>query len=157
MRNIFHDKRWKEDKSTIIIITEYILGTLLGNFYMVLHISNTFLILNAQTHVFHISGEIWNNPTFMTSISCIEQSEGTYITDVIIPLLHTSIKFGRWCYLLKYCRAQKFSVRLDKYKSGQGCETGWKLSYQQQCTRGRVKSWGQVKEPPFSCTKRYHA
>ena len=30
MRNTSHDKRWKEDESTIIKITERILGTLLS-------------------------------------------------------------------------------------------------------------------------------
>ncbi len=38
-----------------------------------------------------ISSEIWSNPAFMTSTSRSEQSEGTYIADVIIPLLRTSL------------------------------------------------------------------
>jgi hypothetical protein len=37
------------------------------------------------------SGEIWSNPTFATSTSLGEQSEGTYITDVIVPLLRASL------------------------------------------------------------------
>jgi hypothetical protein len=38
-----------------------------------------------------ISSEIWSNPAFMTSTSRSEQSEGTYMADVIIPLLRTSL------------------------------------------------------------------
>ena len=38
-----------------------------------------------------ISNKIWSNPAFMTSISHSEQSERTYIANVIIPLLRTSL------------------------------------------------------------------
>ncbi|CAG8542474.1 11517_t:CDS:2, partial [Scutellospora calospora] len=64
MMNIFHDKKWKENENGLVKITERILGTL---------------------------GEIWNNPTFMTITSRSEQSEGTYVADVIIPLLRASL------------------------------------------------------------------
>ncbi|CAJ0834933.1 11527_t:CDS:2 [Entrophospora sp. SA101] len=54
----------KETESELIKITDCILGTLC---------------------------EIWNNPAFTTSASHSEQSEETYITDVIIPLLQSSL------------------------------------------------------------------
>ncbi|CAB4386482.1 unnamed protein product [Rhizophagus irregularis] len=64
MKNIFHDKKWKENETDLNKITERILGMI---------------------------GEIWNNPAFMTSTSRSEQSEGTYVADVIIPLLRASL------------------------------------------------------------------
>jgi len=64
MKNIFHNKKWKESETDLVKITERILG---------------------------IISEIWSNPAFMTSTSRSEQSEGTYIADVIIPLLRTSL------------------------------------------------------------------
>jgi DNA-binding response OmpR family regulator len=38
------------------------------------------------------SGEIWNNPAFENSTTHKEQSEGTYITDVVMPLLRASLE-----------------------------------------------------------------
>ncbi|CAG8817999.1 22345_t:CDS:1, partial [Racocetra persica] len=35
--------------------------------------------------------EIWNNPAFATSTSCNKQSEGTYVTDVVVPLLRAAL------------------------------------------------------------------
>ncbi|GES80357.1 hypothetical protein GLOIN_2v1776328 [Rhizophagus clarus] len=64
MKNILHNKKWKESETDLVKITERILG---------------------------IISEIWSNPAFMTSTSRSEQSEGTYIADVIIPLLRTSL------------------------------------------------------------------
>ncbi|CAG8564746.1 7563_t:CDS:2 [Funneliformis mosseae] len=64
MKNILYNKKWKESETDLVKITERILG---------------------------IISEIWSNPEFMTSTSCSEQSEGTYIADVIIPLLRTSL------------------------------------------------------------------
>ncbi|CAH1770131.1 11739_t:CDS:2, partial [Entrophospora sp. SA101] len=64
MRNFLHDKHWKEDESEILKITKCILDIL---------------------------AEIWKNPAFTTSTSCNQQSEGTYIMDVIIPLLQASL------------------------------------------------------------------
>ncbi|CAJ0843190.1 19380_t:CDS:2 [Entrophospora sp. SA101] len=63
-RNIFHDKSWKESESKLMEITGHILSTL---------------------------GEIWSNPAFMSSVSRSEQSEGTYISDIIMPLLRSSL------------------------------------------------------------------
>ncbi|CAG8575266.1 1880_t:CDS:2, partial [Paraglomus brasilianum] len=56
MKNVFHNRRWKESDSTLVQV-----------------------------------GEIWSNPAFATRTSRREQSEGTYITDVIIPLLRASL------------------------------------------------------------------
>ncbi|CAG8661812.1 1212_t:CDS:2, partial [Paraglomus occultum] len=64
MGNIFHDKNWKETEAELVKVTDRILGTL---------------------------GEILNNPAFSTSASRSEQSEGTYITDVIVPLLRSTL------------------------------------------------------------------
>ncbi|RHZ48169.1 hypothetical protein Glove_557g24 [Diversispora epigaea] len=64
IRNIFHNKNWKETEAELIKISGRILETL---------------------------SEIWNNPAFSTNASRSEQSEGTYITDVIIPLIRSSL------------------------------------------------------------------
>ncbi|CAG8618848.1 11710_t:CDS:2 [Ambispora gerdemannii] len=66
MRNTSHDKMWKEDEI---------------HFYLTM----------SCRCILCISGEIWHNPAFMTSTSRSEQSEGTYVTDVIIPLLRSSL------------------------------------------------------------------
>ncbi|KAG9301859.1 hypothetical protein G9A89_004538 [Geosiphon pyriformis] len=62
-RNIFHNKKWKESEHKLVETSERILGVL---------------------------GETWSNPVFM-SISRSEQSEGTYISDIILPLLRSSL------------------------------------------------------------------
>ncbi|RHZ74601.1 hypothetical protein Glove_220g3 [Diversispora epigaea] len=38
------------------------------------------------------NGETWRNPAFMSSISRSEQSEGIYISDIIMPLLRSSLR-----------------------------------------------------------------
>lgn len=43
------------------------------------------------TRIYKFRGEVWNNPAFETSMSRNEQSEGTYISDVIMPLLRASL------------------------------------------------------------------
>ncbi|CAG8642303.1 2523_t:CDS:2, partial [Paraglomus occultum] len=63
-RNIFHNKKWKESEHKLVEASERILGAL---------------------------GETWSNPVFMSSISRSEQSEGTYISDIILPLLRSSL------------------------------------------------------------------
>ncbi|CAJ0836166.1 14465_t:CDS:2, partial [Entrophospora sp. SA101] len=60
-RNITHNGLWKENESDLEKIAERILR------------------------------EVWNNPAFETSMTCNMQSEGTYITDVIMPLLRASL------------------------------------------------------------------
>ncbi|GES80988.1 hypothetical protein GLOIN_2v1632380 [Rhizophagus clarus] len=64
-RNIVHDKTWKENISALEKRAERILSVL---------------------------GDIWNNPAFENSTTRKEQSEGTYITDVVIPLLRASLE-----------------------------------------------------------------
>nr|CAG8585418.1 12343_t:CDS:2 [Entrophospora candida] len=59
-KNIFHNKTWKEDETKLVKRTERILN---------------------------ICGEIQSNPAFKTSMSCSEQSKGTYVTNVVVPLL----------------------------------------------------------------------
>ncbi|CAG8492487.1 34788_t:CDS:1, partial [Racocetra persica] len=34
---------------------------------------------------------MWNNPAFSSSMACSEQSEGTYVTDVVMLLLRASL------------------------------------------------------------------
>ncbi|GET67314.1 hypothetical protein GLOIN_2v1632380 [Rhizophagus irregularis DAOM 181602=DAOM 197198] len=58
------DNKWKEDDSDLLKITGRILDVL---------------------------GEIWSSPIYATSTSRNKQSEGTYITDVIVPLLRASL------------------------------------------------------------------
>ncbi|RGB22328.1 hypothetical protein C1646_677932 [Rhizophagus diaphanus] len=41
--------------------------------------------------IYFISDEIWRNPIFISSASRSEQSERTYISDVLLPLLHSSL------------------------------------------------------------------
>ncbi|CAJ0871070.1 7809_t:CDS:2 [Entrophospora sp. SA101] len=60
MRNIPHNNKWKDSNSVLVKVVDRILAVL---------------------------GEIWNNPAFATRASCDEQSEGMYITDVVVPLL----------------------------------------------------------------------
>ncbi|RHZ84692.1 hypothetical protein Glove_78g101 [Diversispora epigaea] len=64
-RFFFHDRKWKESESKLVKVTNRILDTL---------------------------GETWRNPAFMSSISRSEQSEGTYISDIIMPLLRSSLR-----------------------------------------------------------------
>ncbi|RGB22759.1 hypothetical protein C1646_775574 [Rhizophagus diaphanus] len=64
VKNAKHDNTWKEDDSDLLKITGRILDVL---------------------------GEIWSNPIYAISTSHNVQSEGTYITDVIVPLLHASL------------------------------------------------------------------
>ncbi|CAG8702577.1 4176_t:CDS:2, partial [Dentiscutata heterogama] len=63
-RNIFHDKTWKESNRKLLEITEHILNTL---------------------------GEKWCNPVFESSMLRCKQSERTYILDIIILLLRSSL------------------------------------------------------------------
>nr|CAG8646908.1 12663_t:CDS:2 [Entrophospora candida] len=72
-RKIVHDKTWKEEISILEKRAERILSVL---------------------------GEVWNNPAFEDSKARKEQSEGTYIVDVIMPLLRASLEDmpnGRIC------------------------------------------------------------
>ncbi|RHZ79482.1 hypothetical protein Glove_144g54 [Diversispora epigaea] len=64
IKNIVHDKLWKEDEFELLKTAERILGVL---------------------------GDIWCNPAFSTRATTSVQSEGTYITDVIMPLLRASL------------------------------------------------------------------
>nr|CAG8592339.1 14326_t:CDS:2 [Entrophospora candida] len=43
------------------------------------------------SHTIHYGGEVLNNPAFATSMARNEQSEGTYVTDVIVPLLRATL------------------------------------------------------------------
>ncbi|CAB5394365.1 unnamed protein product [Rhizophagus irregularis] len=63
-RNAVHDKTWKETGPELEKRTEQILSIL---------------------------AEIWNNPAFTTSESRSKQSEGTYVTDIIVPLLRATL------------------------------------------------------------------
>ncbi|RHZ59978.1 hypothetical protein Glove_360g17 [Diversispora epigaea] len=65
LRNIVHNNEWKEEKSKLIERTNRILCVLEG---------------------------IWNNPAFTTSEIRSTQSEGTYVTDIIVPLLRASLE-----------------------------------------------------------------
>ncbi|RHZ47607.1 hypothetical protein Glove_575g27 [Diversispora epigaea] len=64
IRNIVYDKLWKEDEFELLKTAERILGVL---------------------------GDVWCNPAFSTRAMSNVQSEGTYITDVIMPLLRASL------------------------------------------------------------------
>ncbi|CAB4439295.1 unnamed protein product [Rhizophagus irregularis] len=61
---IKHDNRWKEGVDQLTERTNHILSVL---------------------------GEIWNNPAFASSEIRSNQSKGTYIMDVIVPLLRASL------------------------------------------------------------------
>ncbi|CAG8612612.1 6284_t:CDS:2, partial [Paraglomus brasilianum] len=50
--------------------------------------------------ILSILGDVWNNPAFENSSTRKEQNEGTYVTDVIMPLLRASLEDmpnGRIC------------------------------------------------------------
>ncbi|CAH1766572.1 2778_t:CDS:2 [Entrophospora sp. SA101] len=64
IRNIIHNKSWKENEVELLKTTERILGVL---------------------------SDIWRNPAFSTNTARSMQSEGTYITDAIMPLLRASL------------------------------------------------------------------
>nr|CAG8580862.1 709_t:CDS:2 [Entrophospora candida] len=66
IRNVIHNKSWKENEVELLKMTEWILGVLFRR-------------------------DIWCNLAFGTSMACSMQSEGTYITDAIMPLLHASL------------------------------------------------------------------
>ncbi|CAG8552578.1 3371_t:CDS:2, partial [Scutellospora calospora] len=63
--NIFHNKTWKENERDLGKRTGRILDVL---------------------------SEIWCNPAFATSMSRSEQSEGTYVADVVMPLLRATLE-----------------------------------------------------------------
>ncbi|PKK63602.1 hypothetical protein RhiirC2_788668 [Rhizophagus irregularis] len=63
-RDIFHDNNWKESEEKLVEITKCILNVL---------------------------DETWRNSIFMSSASRSEQSKGTYISDVLLPLLCLSL------------------------------------------------------------------
>ncbi|RHZ78714.1 hypothetical protein Glove_157g68 [Diversispora epigaea] len=65
LRNVVHNKEWKEKESKLIKRTNHILGVLEG---------------------------VWNNPAFASSEIRGTQSEGTYVTDIIVPLLRASLE-----------------------------------------------------------------
>ncbi|GBC23950.2 hypothetical protein GLOIN_2v1485562 [Rhizophagus irregularis DAOM 181602=DAOM 197198] len=44
-----------------------------------------------KCRILDVLGEIWSSPIYATSTSRNKQSEGTYITDVIVPLLRASL------------------------------------------------------------------
>nr|CAG8608244.1 12493_t:CDS:2 [Entrophospora candida] len=64
LRNITHNSLWVE--------SEIELGKRVG-------------------HILGVIGEVLNNPAFATSMARNEQSEGTYVTDVIVPLLRATL------------------------------------------------------------------
>ncbi|GBB85908.1 hypothetical protein RclHR1_12340012 [Rhizophagus clarus] len=64
-RNAIHDKTWKETGLELEKRTEQILS---------------------------IFAEIWNNPASTTSESRSKQSEGTYVTNIIVPLLRATLE-----------------------------------------------------------------
>ncbi|RIB05617.1 hypothetical protein C2G38_2219192 [Gigaspora rosea] len=51
-----------------------------------------FEILKTTNRILNVLGEIWCNPAFATSTSRNQQSEGTYIADIIVPLLRTNLE-----------------------------------------------------------------
>lgn len=53
---------------------------------------NEFELSKTANRILNVLGEIWCNPAFATSTSRNQQSEGTYVTDVIVPLLRASLK-----------------------------------------------------------------
>jgi hypothetical protein len=55
-------------------------------------INNIYLTQNHVALYFLYSEEVWNNPAFASSEMRNNQSEGTYITDVIVPLLRASLR-----------------------------------------------------------------
>ncbi|CAG8758730.1 21807_t:CDS:10, partial [Gigaspora margarita] len=65
LRNVVHNKSWKESVSDLRKRAERILSVL---------------------------EEVWNNPAFKNSTNRKEQSEGTYIADIIMPLLRASLE-----------------------------------------------------------------
>ncbi|RHZ81552.1 hypothetical protein Glove_118g10 [Diversispora epigaea] len=64
LKNITHDKTWKE---------------------------NEFKLEKVASRVLSILGKVWNNAAFETSTSRNEQSEETYISDIIMLLLRASL------------------------------------------------------------------
>ncbi|RHZ89334.1 hypothetical protein Glove_16g109 [Diversispora epigaea] len=61
LRNVVHNKKWKEKESKLIKRTNHILG-------------------------------VWNNLAFASSEIRGIQSKGTYVTDIIVPLLRASLE-----------------------------------------------------------------
>ncbi|CAG8855467.1 33043_t:CDS:2, partial [Gigaspora margarita] len=62
-RKLSHDNSWKEDEATLANVVKNILGSL---------------------------NSIWMNPAFDAEFAS-DQSEGTYVTDVIVPLIRATL------------------------------------------------------------------
>lgn len=54
-------------------------------------VENEYELEKRVEHILNTLGEVWNNPAFSSSMARSEQSEGTYITDVVMPLLRASL------------------------------------------------------------------
>ncbi|CAG8762829.1 4592_t:CDS:1, partial [Cetraspora pellucida] len=57
-------------------------------------------------------GNVWNNPAFETSMSRNMQSEGTYITDIIMPLLRATLSdLSNGCICLSTAERQSLASK----------------------------------------------
>jgi hypothetical protein len=63
-QHLFHNNTWKESDETLANVTENILDSL---------------------------RDIWKNPAYNTEF-VNTQSEGTYVTDIIVPLIQASLR-----------------------------------------------------------------
>lgn len=69
-----HDRSWKEEEEILAEVTKRILGIL---------------------------SDVWNNPAFGPEFIEL-QNEGTYVTNIIVPIIHAVLKdlpFGKSSYV----------------------------------------------------------
>ncbi|RGB29162.1 hypothetical protein C1646_818666 [Rhizophagus diaphanus] len=125
LRNIVHNKEWKEDDDKLIERTDRILSVL---------------------------GEIWKNPAFTTSEMRSSQSEGTFLTDVIVPLLRAGLgdlPNGTVC--LSTAERKKPDVMLMEKCGGKIFEIAYVESSRIICTNSKkdddsVKLWRETQD-----------
>ncbi|CAG8731113.1 12463_t:CDS:2, partial [Racocetra fulgida] len=83
-RKLSHDNSWKEDEATLANVVKDILGSL---------------------------NSIWMNPAFDAEFAS-DQSEGTYVTDVIVPLIRATLNklpIKKYAFLSRSERLKKLS------------------------------------------------
>ncbi|CAH1768333.1 12323_t:CDS:2 [Entrophospora sp. SA101] len=72
-------------------------------------------LIKITERILNVLGEVWSNLTFATSTSRNQQSEGTYITDVVVPLLRAglgNLPNGYIC--LSTAERQSLATRLEE-------------------------------------------
>ncbi|CAG8793110.1 10906_t:CDS:2, partial [Gigaspora rosea] len=113
-----------------------------------------FEILKTTNRILNVLGEIWCNPAFATSTSRNQQSEGTYIADIIVPLLRTNLENlpnGYVCLSTaeRQSLASKARRNIGVEEERMGFEIGYNESSRINCNKTKkdddyVKLWKET-------------